>query len=624
MSWTDIFPLLTDEQVSHYQNHTTPKDELILHEWFSVARTINSQTGKHLIATSLFWKNVGSGDEELPKPTRELMLNAKELGLVSRYAPWDHYVQPLLDGAAILKKARPDVVFRVYLAADLEFLIPDLVKAGCEVKLMLSSSIRHNPGALWRFLALEEEGRWVTLTDADLARDIVNSVERTERIMQAGLGLWRLPYILCSVKSDNHPGFYRPINASQLGATGGHPVELLMKAFLWHTLHRTMPNQCTIGPKKKGNQLEIFGTIWPTYGFDEWFLIAVLYPRMAFEGVLTFYPINQREMNHWFSLDIEYVTWANPKSEIFYYDQCDLLSKKGIGQKIEPPQSRVLEQMLAEQQAGLNQVLDFPGSKRQEPMTLVVARYQEDLTWLLKLPKNIEIVVYNKGPELVSAKLIKRINFLITLPNRGRESDTYLHHVQHFKHGSPSSWTVFTQGDPFPHSPNFIKLLGQRDCWQDVQPLTSAYVDESDNPPRVRRMLETDEWIRGIPIRTELLSANTLRMNSWNDAFGGSYIQSYCDYYHIPLGWSVSGYFLETCGLAELAEKAWRATLVRSVYAAIFAVKNERLGFIPRKCIPRMRKLACGHSSNGFVFERLWLHLFGLPFIGTNEVKKVP
>lgn len=59
-------------------------------------------------------------------------------------------MQQLLDGTAILKEARPDVVFRVYLAADLEFLVPDLVAAGCEIKLMANYSIRHNTGAMWR------------------------------------------------------------------------------------------------------------------------------------------------------------------------------------------------------------------------------------------------------------------------------------------------------------------------------------------------------------------------------------------------------------------------------------------------------------------------------------------
>lgn len=188
MSWTDVFPVLTDEQVIEFQEKADPGEMAELEEWFGVARTINGRETRNVVAASLFWKNCNPWQPELPPITRDLMLNAVELGLVSRYAPWDHYVQPLLDGAAIMANERPDVVFRVYLAADLDFLIPDLVEAGCEVKLMKSSSIRHNPGAMWRFLAFEEAGQWVTITDSDLARDILGSVERTELGMKADLG----------------------------------------------------------------------------------------------------------------------------------------------------------------------------------------------------------------------------------------------------------------------------------------------------------------------------------------------------------------------------------------------------------------------------------------------------
>jgi hypothetical protein len=47
----------------------------------------------------------------------------------------------------------------------------------------------------------------------------------------------------------------------------------------------------------------------------------------------------------------------------------------------------------------------------------------------------------------------------------------------------------------------------------------------------------------------------------------------------------------------------------------MFGVRNERLGRIPLECVPAMRALAQGHYAHGYVFERLWLHLFGLPFI---------
>ena len=75
--------------------------------------------------------------------------------------------------------------------------------------------------------------------------------------------------------------------------------------------------------------------------------------------------------------------------------------------------------------------------------------------------------------------------------------------------------------------------------------------------------------------------------------------------------------------VTELAEQAWQAVLVRYAYAGIFAVRNERLSLIPKKCLPRMRELACDHYFGPYMYERLWLHLFGLPFVSENAVSAI-
>jgi hypothetical protein len=59
---------------------------------------------------------------------------------------------------------------------------------------------------------------------------------------------------------------------------------------------------------------------------------------------------------------------------------------------------------------------------------IVIARYEEDLSWLHKMYQNTysKIYIYNKGSPLN----IKMPNvYIIDLPNLGRESHTYLHHV---------------------------------------------------------------------------------------------------------------------------------------------------------------------------------------------------
>lgn len=618
MSWTDIFPVFTDEQISQYQQNATQEEIAMLDEWLGVTKVVNPRKGKHLVAASLFWKNHRQAEGELPEITRELMMNARKLNLVSRYSPWEHYVLPLLRGAEELRAIRPDVVFRVYLAADLEFLVEDFLRHDCEIHLMRSSSIRHNPGAMWRFLALGEAGRWVTITDADRAPLLVHDVERTEKTLGGGFGFWRVPYVFDGEKHNDHPGYYRTAIACHFGAAGGQPVELMMKAFLWHTLRDTMTNECEVRVGERTVKLPIFGTKWPDYGFDEWFLNAVMYPRLAFDGVATFFPTNGNGpgASHWFALDIEYVTWANPKSEVIYFGETEVFDRIKDRKSKAHAESPILHRMIAERRSKRHGVRKLEIAGDPGRLTLVVARYREDLEWLVGLPEDVTVVVYNKGEEITDEKVLGRIDHLEALPNQGRESDTYLHHLENYGHDGDEHWTAFTQGDPFSHNPAFLQLLRHRDAWADVQSLTSYYLSHGQTPPHVLREVQDSEWIRGIPVRTELSSARSLGNLNWQDSESAYRVfRDYAEFHQLPPGWSLTGHFIEQCGLAELAEEAWRAVIVRYAYAAVFAVRNERLSRIPKVCIPKMRELACEHYSGPWMYERLWLHLFGHPFV---------
>ncbi|MES2475491.1 MAG: hypothetical protein V4640_06905 [Verrucomicrobiota bacterium] len=617
MSWSDVYPIFADSQVESWRAAATPAEHAQLEEWCGVARVVNARPAAHLVAVSLFWKNSHAAHPELPLPTRERMMTAATHGLADRHHPWEHYVVPLLEGARILAAERPDAVLRVYLAADLAFLIDDLTAVGCEIALMHGSSIRHNPGAMWRFLALEESGRLVTIIDSDRARDVLHAIRRTERMAAAGLGLWRVPYIAGSVRHADDPGEYRPISACQFGAVGGYPMAEMMRAFLWHTQRGSMPDQCLVTPENGHTRaIPIFATDWPNYGFDEWFLIAVMFPRLAFSGVLTLYPLDNPAANHWFALDIEYCSWANSNAELLYFHQESWLfrlARNRARQTHRPPaRSEVLAQILLEKATIPQETTSPPPVTPPGHVTLVVARYNEDLSWLTRLPADITVMVYNKGPQIEDAILLDRIAELLPLPNAGREPDTYLYHLSRQTPGKPDDWTVFCQGDPFPHSPNFINLLEHRDLWNDVQGLTGRYVENV--PPSVCEAFQENERIRGISVRTEVCSAHTLDILMWRDDVGRRFFGEYCEHHGLPPGWSVSAHFLELCGLTDLAHAAWHAERLRFCYGAMFAVRNHHLSRIPPENLPRMRELSHGHFSHGYVFERLWLHLFGLPF----------
>ena len=86
-----------------------------------------------------------------------------------------------------------------------------------------------------------------------------------------------------------------------------------------------------------------------------------------------------------------------------------------------------------------------------EPITykIVVARYNENIDWLL--PKEKNIIVYNKGalPNKNSYKMPYK-HFMELLPNVGRESHTYLHYVIENYYNLPDI-VLFTQGNTSDH-----------------------------------------------------------------------------------------------------------------------------------------------------------------------------
>jgi hypothetical protein len=265
------------------------------------------------VSISLFWKHVDAKDPDLPHPSRGRLVDARRLGLVKRLSPWDTYVQPLYLHSLSLEERHPQVEFVCHLADDLDFLIPDLLHLGWTVKLMKSPSQRYCPGGFWRFLPLEEPNTLVTVIDADRLGQASAEIERTELMHRQGLGLWRVPgYYHAPIDKQIR---YRPILGGHFGARGGlMPVRELIECFLWHWWKGTLP--LTVKVPRRG-EVPIMFADWPNYGFDEWFQLAAMYPRFAPAGVLSFIPIDARSI--FLPLDIEYVTWANPNSEIIYF-----------------------------------------------------------------------------------------------------------------------------------------------------------------------------------------------------------------------------------------------------------------------------------------------------------------
>jgi hypothetical protein len=310
MSWTDTFPVMSNEMVEQFEALSTPTDKAELNDWYAVSGIHNAQDNRHVVSTSLFWKPVNSSEKPYPAPTREILETERESDQHS--TPWNSLIQPVLETVPALLSKFDDITVRVYLASDLEFLLPDLVEAGCEVYLMGSPSLAHAPGTAWRTLAFSDKDRLITLVDADQMRNVAHDIKRTRAMDKGGHSCWREPVI---TDHDDHGRIaYRPFKGSHLGISGGWPMEQLLHAFTWHFIRGTFPSTiempgCSPRPVSTGP--------WPDDGFEKWFLTVAMYPRWAAAGMLTFVPSGFH--SSLLLMDVEYSAWANPKNELVIF-----------------------------------------------------------------------------------------------------------------------------------------------------------------------------------------------------------------------------------------------------------------------------------------------------------------
>lgn len=85
-------------------------------------------------------------------------------------------------------------------------------------------------------------------------------------------------------------------------------------------------------------------------------------------------------------------------------------------------------------------------------LSIVIAKYNEDTEWVKEIPDDFQVFLYTKN---------------IDLPNTGRESSTYLHHIiEHYD--DLTDEVVFCQGNPYDHCPDFLNLLKDSSVYEII------------------------------------------------------------------------------------------------------------------------------------------------------------
>jgi hypothetical protein len=210
---------------------------------------------------------------------------------------------------------------------------------------------------------------------------------------------------------------------------------------------------------------------------------------------------------------------------------------------------------------------------------LVIARHEEDLRWVRRVPESIKVTVYNKGetPPL-PPELVQRENLSIqTLPNKGREAHTYLTHLSK-RYEAIAPVAIFCQGHPFDHAPDFHARIREI-AEGSVRPepfLWYGFLEETDDPNGRRLFVP---WSKN-PERKEL---ETGRLHK--ELFGGSTPA----FFHFRGG-------------------------------AQFAVTRDAIHRRPREFYLRALELSVEIPLAAHSFERIWDRLFGDPVIDPSSL----
>ena len=260
----------------------------------------------------------------------------------------------------------------------------------------------------------------------------------------------------------------------------------------------------------------------------------------------------------------------------------------------------------------VNKIVNKNVNKMVNKIDIVIARYNENLDWLKDIPKNINIIVYNKGLEDITCPYIK-------LENIGRESHTYLYHII-TNYDNLADITIFCQGDSIFHSPDFLKLLKNVQYFEPLQPLSAFYWPEGkepfyiSNPPKPILNATKNLHIKDCRIHVEYLDNNfeTQYPYYYHDPNYNRFINKNKETYKTSnvLEFNINRFFLKNMD---------KNKLFPICYSGLFSVNKEvirenSIDFYNNIKNVLLYDVRDGHEKkamdHGQLLEKLWLVIF--------------
>lgn len=242
-------------------------------------------------------------------------------------------------------------------------------------------------------------------------------------------------------------------------------------------------------------------------------------------------------------------------------------------------------------------------------LIIVVSRYEEDVQWT-EAYSDI-CILYNKGSSNPNAN----IPFIIRLENIGREGHTYLYHIKS-NYKTLSDSIVFTQADPFPHNPTILCAIDAIDQTPSIQPLGYIYSDKIPSKELVNVAETVTDY--GLKYLVSKINRNLQIVGPlpFDDAGINQFIEDHAYIYPRQAHMSLINAFLERCNFPLYLKDF--DSLIPFSFAGLFKVNKEIIRNHSKETYTNMlHELTRIHPQgglNGYILERVWLHIFGYKF----------
>ena len=236
-------------------------------------------------------------------------------------------------------------------------------------------------------------------------------------------------------------------------------------------------------------------------------------------------------------------------------------------------------------------------------INIVVSRYKENIDWLI--PYNDIVTIINKGNGL-----LPNFSTIIHTKNIGREGHSYLYYILNRFETLPDR-VIFIQGSPFEHNETLLYGIENYDLLLPVQPLGLQYLTSKNIPPS--RIVDTFKMVTDFGLEYLVLETNGDLLTSFQDygatLFVNNYAKEYGEQYDPSLN-LINNFFINS----RLTDEPQVNTVLFS-YSGLFSVTKEVILNRPPSFYLNVLTYLTDKCSqggiNGYILERLWLHIFG-------------